>query len=37
MPKKVRIQTPLRKLTDNEELVVVNATTMGVRGLAGWI
>jgi hypothetical protein len=25
MPKKVRIPTPLRKLTNNEELIVVNA------------
>ncbi len=29
MPKKVRIPTPLRKLTNNEELVEVNATTIG--------
>ena len=26
MPKKVRIPTPLRKLTNNEELIVVNAS-----------
>ena len=29
MAKKVRIPTPLRKLTNNEELVEVNATTIG--------
>ena len=29
MPKKVRIPTPLRKLTNNEELVEVNAGTIG--------
>jgi molybdopterin synthase sulfur carrier subunit len=29
MPKKVRIPTPLRKLTNNEELVEVNATNIG--------
>ena len=29
MPKKVRIPTPLRKLTHNEELVEVNAATIG--------
>lgn len=29
MPKKVRIPTPLRKLTNNEELVQVNAATVG--------
>ncbi len=29
MPKKVRIPTPLRKLTNNEELVEVNAPTIG--------
>jgi len=29
MPKKVRIPTPLRKLTNNEELVEVNAVTIG--------
>ena len=29
MPKKVRIPTPLRKLTNNEELVEVNAATVG--------
>ena len=29
MPKKVRIPTPLRKLTNNEELVEVNASTVG--------
>jgi hypothetical protein len=34
MPKKVRIPTPLRKLTNNEELVEINAATIGVRGLA---
>ena len=28
-PKKVRIPTPLRKLTNNEELVEVNAATIG--------
>lgn len=28
MPIKVRIPTPLRKLTNNEELVEVNATTV---------
>jgi sulfur-carrier protein len=28
MPKKVRIPTPLRKLTNNEELVEVNGTTI---------
>ena len=27
MPKKVRIPTPLRKLTNNEELVEINAAT----------
>jgi hypothetical protein len=37
MAKKVRIPTPLRKLTNNEELVEVNAANMGVRGLAGRI
>jgi len=37
MAKKVRIPTPLRKLTNNEELVEVNAATIGVRSLAGWI
>jgi hypothetical protein len=26
MPKKVRIPTPLRKLTNNEELIVINVT-----------
>jgi hypothetical protein len=26
MPKKVRIPTPLRKLTNNEELVEISAT-----------
>ena len=25
MPKKVRIPTPLRKLTNNEELIVIHA------------
>ena len=29
MPKNVRIPTPLRKLTNDEELVEVNATTVG--------
>ncbi|MGA3266805.1 MAG: ubiquitin-like small modifier protein 1 [Verrucomicrobiota bacterium] len=29
MPKKVRIPTPLRKLTNNEELVEVSAATVG--------
>ena len=29
MPKKVRIPTPLRKLTNNEELIDVNAATIG--------
>ncbi len=29
MPKKVRIPTPLRKLTNNEELIEVNAPTVG--------
>lgn len=29
MAKKVRIPTPLRKLTNNEELVEVNANTIG--------
>ena len=29
MAKKVRIPTPLRKLTNNEELVEINATTIG--------
>ena len=29
MAKKVRIPTPLRKLTNNEELVEVNAATVG--------
>ena len=29
MSKKVRIPTPLRKLTNNEELVEVNAVTIG--------
>lgn len=29
MAQKVRIPTPLRKLTNNEELVEVNATTVG--------
>lgn len=29
MSKKVRIPTPLRKLTNNEELVEVNAPTIG--------
>ena len=29
MAKKVRIPTPLRKLTNNEELVEVNASTVG--------
>ena len=29
MPKKIRIPTPLRKLTNNEEQVEVNAATIG--------
>jgi molybdopterin synthase sulfur carrier subunit len=29
MAKKVRIPTPLRKLTNNEEVVEVNSTTIG--------
>jgi len=29
MPTKVRIPTPLRKLTNNEEIVEVNAATIG--------
>jgi molybdopterin converting factor small subunit len=29
MPVKVRIPTPLRKLTHDEEIVLVNATTVG--------
>ena len=29
MPKKVRIPTPLRKLTNNEELVEISAATIG--------
>ena len=29
MPTKVRIPTPLRKLTNNEEVVEVNAATVG--------
>ena len=29
MAKKVRIPTPLRKLTNNEELIEVNAATIG--------
>ena len=29
MSQKVRIPTPLRKLTNNEEIVVVNAPTIG--------
>ena len=29
MPTKVRIPTPLRKLTNNEEVVEVNAATIG--------
>ncbi|MCX6896794.1 MAG: hypothetical protein NTZ16_15150 [Verrucomicrobia bacterium] len=29
MPTKVRIPTPLRKLTNNEELVEVTAATIG--------
>jgi molybdopterin synthase sulfur carrier subunit len=29
MPKKVRIPKPLRKLTNNEELVEINAATIG--------
>ena len=34
MPKKVRIPTPLRKLTNNEELVEVNGATIG-EAIAG--
>ena len=29
MTKKVRIPTPLRKLTNNEEIVEINASTLG--------
>ncbi len=29
MPKKIRIPTPLRKLTNNEEIVEVDAATIG--------
>ena len=29
MPKKVRIPTPLRKLTNNEELIEINAANIG--------
>ena len=29
MPKKVRIPTPLRKLTNNEEVVEISAATIG--------
>jgi len=29
MQKKVRIPTPLRKLTNNEELIEINAATIG--------
>jgi len=29
MPKKVRIPTPLRKLTNNEELIEINAAAVG--------
>ena len=29
MPKKIRIPTPLRKLTNDQELVEVNAATIG--------
>ena len=29
MPKKIRIPTPLRKLTNNEEIVEVKAATIG--------
>ena len=36
MPKKVRIPTPLRKLTNNEELVEVNgALTAWQTGFSG--
>jgi hypothetical protein len=35
MSQKVRIPAPLRKLTNNEEIVVVNTATLGVRCLAG--
>jgi len=31
MPKKVRIPTPLRKLTNNEEPVEINAATIARR------
>ena len=34
MSKKVRIPTPLRKLTNNEELVEINAATIG-EGICG--
>jgi len=33
MPKKVRIPTPLRKLTSNEELVEVSRATIAGGGL----
>jgi hypothetical protein len=33
MAKKVRIPTPLRKLTNNEEMVEVNAATIGAAFL----
>ena len=38
MPKKVRIPTPLRKLTNNEEVVEVNAANIGavVGAFATW-
>jgi hypothetical protein len=29
MPKKVRVPTPLRELTHNEDLIEVNAATLG--------
>jgi len=29
MPKKIRIPTPLRKLTNNEEIVEITASTVG--------
>jgi hypothetical protein len=35
MPKKVRIPTPLRKLTNNEELVEVNGDTIA-EAIAGF-
>jgi hypothetical protein len=35
MPKKVRIPTPLLKLTNNEEPIVINAATIG-EAVAGF-